>query len=92
MEITVQKPVQKSIDGDVVVEAIENYIEYSKFPRGLVVKKLSLKMKEIERATIEIEKICDKSQLELNKMMTSTNDLNIKCNSLLYNLRDELLK
>lgn len=70
-----------------LLEAIENYIELSNFPKDIIVKKLDLSEKNLRSSIREVEALIDKGSKSIELLMEKSQRLNNRCNNLLHKLR-----
>lgn len=75
-----------SSDG-VLFEAIEKYIETTKFPKNLVLRKLDLIENKVTNNNNELDKTISKGEHAIKEIMTKSNILNDNCNTLLMELK-----
>lgn len=71
----------------VLFEAIEKYIESTKFPKNLVLRKLDLMEKDLINRYNEIAKMIAKGRKASSDLTLKSNTLNDKCNILLRELK-----
>jgi len=71
----------------VLFEAIEKSIESKGFPRNLVLRKLDLIDKNIINDNKELDRMIAKGNKAISEIMTKSNILNDKCNTLLRDLK-----
>jgi len=70
-----------------LLEAIDNYVELSNFPRNIIVKKLELSEKNFKMSIRETEELIERGSRSIEQLMEKTQILNNKCNELLRKLR-----
>lgn len=70
-----------------LLEAIENYIELSNFPKNIITKKLDLSEKNFRSSIKETEALIDRGSRSIEQLMEKSQVLNNRCNNLLRKLR-----
>lgn len=71
----------------VLFEAIVKYIDSVGFPKNLMLKKLDLMEKAIINDSKELDNMVAKGNAAIGELITKTNILNTKCNTLLLELK-----
>lgn len=76
-----------NISEKVLFEAISNYVDKSKFPKNLMLRKLNLVEQQLNKSNDNINKLIEESENSIQGTIRKSDTLNTKCNQLLYKLR-----
>jgi len=75
-----------------ILDAITHYIDYTNFPKNILFKKLCLIEDKLKREQEDMSKLIIQGSQSLTELISKSDNLNNRCNNLLYKLRIEFSK
>ena len=76
-----------NISEGVLFESISKYIDKSKFPKNLMLRKLTLVEQQLNKSNDNINKLIEETEKTIQGIIRKSDTLNTSCNKLLYKLR-----
>jgi len=76
-----------NISERVLFDAISKYVDKSKFPKNLMLRKLTLVEQQLNRSNDNINKLIEESEKTIQTIIRKSDMLNTNSNKLLYKLR-----